>query len=69
MTPALELLRAVGEFEEHPFGGASIDLHGTALTEETLAACKASDAVLSETQVERVAEALGSILRDRAICR
>src|SRR5690349_13386956 len=48
MAPALELLRAVGEFEfeEHAFGGASIDLHGTALTDETLAACKAADAVL-----------------------
>jgi 3-isopropylmalate dehydrogenase len=48
LAPALEVLRAVGdfEFESHPFGGAAIDMHGTALTEETLAACKASDAVL-----------------------
>jgi len=48
MAPALELLNAVGEFEfeEHAFGGASIDLHGTALTDETLAACKRADAVL-----------------------
>jgi 3-isopropylmalate dehydrogenase len=48
MSPALEVLRAVGEFEfdEHPFGGASIDLHGAALTDETLAACRAADAVL-----------------------
>src|SRR5436309_3527042 len=51
MAPALELLRAVGgdtefEFEEYPFGGASIDAHGTALTDETLAACRAADAVL-----------------------
>lgn len=48
MAPALEVLDAVGEFEyeEHPFGGASIDLHGTALTDETLDACKRSDAVL-----------------------
>ncbi len=48
MAPALELLRALGEFEfeEHPFGGASIDLHGAALTDETLAACKRADAVL-----------------------
>jgi 3-isopropylmalate dehydrogenase len=47
-APALEVLRAVGEFEfeEHAFGGASIDAHGTALTDETLAACRASDAVL-----------------------
>jgi 3-isopropylmalate dehydrogenase len=33
-------------YSEHPIGGCSIDLHGTALTEETLAACKAADAVL-----------------------
>src|ERR1700689_2666602 len=48
MAPALELLRAVGEFEfeEHLFGGAAIDAHGTALTEETLAACRRADAVL-----------------------
>jgi 3-isopropylmalate dehydrogenase len=48
MTPALELLNTVGEFEfeEHLFGGASIDAHGTALTEEVLAACRQSDAVL-----------------------
>lgn len=48
MVPAVELLERLGdfEFEEHPFGGASIDLHGTALTDETLAACKAADAVL-----------------------
>jgi 3-isopropylmalate dehydrogenase len=48
MAPALELLRAVGEFEfeEHVFGGASIDAHGTALTDEVLEACRRSDAVL-----------------------
>jgi 3-isopropylmalate dehydrogenase len=48
MAPTLELLRALGdfEFEEHPFGGASIDAHGVALTDEVLAACKRSDAVL-----------------------
>jgi 3-isopropylmalate dehydrogenase len=48
MAPALELLAAVGEFEfeEHVFGGASIDAHGTALTDEVLAACRSSDAVL-----------------------
>jgi 3-isopropylmalate dehydrogenase len=34
------------ETEEHVFGGASIDAHGTALTDETLAACRAADAVL-----------------------
>jgi 3-isopropylmalate dehydrogenase len=48
MVPTLELLRALGdfEFEEHVFGGASIDAHGVALTDETLAACKGADAVL-----------------------
>ena len=48
MAPTLELLSRLGdfEFEEHPFGGASIDLHGTALTDETLAACRGADAVL-----------------------
>ncbi len=45
---AVELLGRVGgvETEEHVFGGASIDAHGTALTDETLAACRAADAVL-----------------------
>jgi 3-isopropylmalate dehydrogenase len=48
MAPTLELLGRLGsfEFEEHPFGGASIDLHGVALTEQTLAAARAADAVL-----------------------
>jgi 3-isopropylmalate dehydrogenase len=48
LAPTLEMLRALGEFEfeEHPFGGAAIDLHGAALTDETLAACKRADAVL-----------------------
>jgi 3-isopropylmalate dehydrogenase len=48
MAPALEVLRAVGsfEFEEHTFGGAAIDAHGAALTDETLAACRKADAVL-----------------------
>ena len=32
--------------EEHLVGGASIDAHGTALTDATLAACKTSRAVL-----------------------
>ena len=43
------MLAAVGaefEYEEHLFGGAAIDAHGTALTDETLAACRAADAVL-----------------------
>ena len=34
------------ELEEHLFGGASIDAHGTALTDEVLAACRGADAVL-----------------------
>jgi 3-isopropylmalate dehydrogenase len=49
IAPAIEVLRAVGaefDYEEHLFGGASIDAHGVALTDETLAACAASDAVL-----------------------
>jgi 3-isopropylmalate dehydrogenase len=49
IAPAVQVLGAVGadfEFEEHLFGGASIDAHGTALTDETLAACRAADAVL-----------------------
>ncbi len=52
MAPALEVLRAVGavgadfDYEERGFGGASIDTSQTALTEETLAACRAADAVL-----------------------
>ena len=45
---ALEVLSRLGDFAfaEHPFGGASIDAYGTALTDETLAACRAADAVL-----------------------
>src|SRR5436305_2034158 len=46
---ALQVLRAVDpelEFEERPFGGASIDVHGTALTDEVLEACRQADAVL-----------------------
>jgi 3-isopropylmalate dehydrogenase len=49
LASALEVLRAVAgdlEYEEHPFGGTSIDAHGTALTDETLAACQSADAVL-----------------------
>jgi 3-isopropylmalate dehydrogenase len=48
--PAVEVLNRVapGElsFEERLFGGASIDAHGTALTDELLADCGAADAVL-----------------------
>jgi 3-isopropylmalate dehydrogenase len=48
LGPAVEVLQAVGdfEFEEHVFGGASIDAHGTSLTDEVLGACSRSDAVL-----------------------
>src|SRR3954466_4038982 len=47
-APALELLHTLGDFEfsEHLFGGASIDAHGTALTDEVLEACRAADGVL-----------------------
>ena len=40
--PTLELLSRLGDFAfaEYPFGGASIDAHGTPLTDETLAACR-----------------------------
>ena len=45
---ARELLAALGdvEIEEELVGGASIDAHGTALTDDVLAACRAADAVL-----------------------
>ena len=45
---ATRVLDAVGDFsyDEHPFGGASIDAHGAALTDATLAACRGADAVL-----------------------
>jgi 3-isopropylmalate dehydrogenase len=50
IAPAVEVLRAVAdgefEFEEHLVGGASIDAHGTALTDETLEACRRADGVL-----------------------
>jgi 3-isopropylmalate dehydrogenase len=47
-APTLDVLTRLGDFAfaEHPFGGASIDAHGTALTDETLAACREADAVL-----------------------
>jgi 3-isopropylmalate dehydrogenase len=47
-APTLEVLSRLGDFAfaEYPFGGASIDAHGTALTDETLAACRRADAVL-----------------------
>jgi 3-isopropylmalate dehydrogenase len=48
LAAARRVLDAVGEFtyEEHLFGGASIDEHGTPLTDETLDACRRADAVL-----------------------
>src|SRR5204862_7481440 len=48
MAAALEVLRAVGdfEFEAHVFGGASIDAHGTPLTDDVLSACAGAAAVL-----------------------
>ena len=48
MEAAKQLLAAVGDFEteEHLVGGASIDAHGTPLTDEVLEACRSADAVL-----------------------
>jgi len=50
---AVRLLRVVAERGRHEFqfcerlmGGCSIDAHGTALTDEVLAECRAADAVL-----------------------
>jgi 3-isopropylmalate dehydrogenase len=47
-APTLEILDRLGDFSftELPFGGASIDAHGVALTDEVLAECRASDSVL-----------------------
>ena len=47
-SAAVELLDRLGDFEfdERPIGGASIDAHGTALTDEVLDACRSADAVL-----------------------
>jgi 3-isopropylmalate dehydrogenase len=48
VAASVRLLDAVGDFTvtEHVVGGASIDAHGTALTDEVLEACRGSDAVL-----------------------
>ena len=48
LQAALQVLDQVGSFqyEEHLLGGAAIDAHGTALPDETLAACKSADSVL-----------------------
>jgi 3-isopropylmalate dehydrogenase len=45
---AAQLLGAIGDFDlaEQVVGGASIDAHGTALTDEVLDECRAADAVL-----------------------
>src|SRR5918998_820123 len=48
MAAATRVLSELGEFEldERLVGGASIDAHGTALTDEVLEACRGADAVL-----------------------
>jgi 3-isopropylmalate dehydrogenase len=50
LAPTIEVLDRLvpGEltYEEQVFGGASIDAHGTALTDDTLEACRGADAVL-----------------------
>jgi 3-isopropylmalate dehydrogenase len=48
MAAAVRVLDGLGEFEldERLMGGASIDAHGAALTDEVLDACRAADAVL-----------------------
>jgi 3-isopropylmalate dehydrogenase len=48
MDAARQVLARIGEFdlEEHLVGGASIDAHGTALTDDVLEACRVADAVL-----------------------
>jgi 3-isopropylmalate dehydrogenase len=47
-APTLEVLSELDDFEfaEFEFGGASIDAYGTPLTDDTLDACRAADAVL-----------------------
>src|ERR671916_2466149 len=48
MAAATQVLAELGEFEldERLVGGASIDAHGTALTDEVLESCRNCDAVL-----------------------
>jgi 3-isopropylmalate dehydrogenase len=49
LAAALEILAAVApdlSYDEHVVGGAAIDATGTALPDETLSACRQSDAVL-----------------------
>jgi 3-isopropylmalate dehydrogenase len=52
-TEAVKVLRAIGkkfghrfEFSDAPVGGASLDLTGVPLPEETIKLCRASDAIL-----------------------
>jgi 3-isopropylmalate dehydrogenase len=45
-TQVVDAVASGFEYTEHAFGGASIDAHGTALTDETLDACRRADAVL-----------------------
>src|SRR6187200_2866245 len=48
VSASRRLLESLGEFEfsEALMGGYSIDAHGTALTDDVLAACRGADAVL-----------------------
>jgi 3-isopropylmalate dehydrogenase len=49
IEPAVQVLQKLApdlEYEQHPFGGASIDAHGVALTDSVLEACRSADAVL-----------------------
>ncbi len=48
MDAAIQVLRELGEFEfdERLIGGASIDAHGTALTDDVVDACRGADAIL-----------------------
>jgi 3-isopropylmalate dehydrogenase len=49
LAASLRVLEAVAPdlgYEEHRFGGASIDAQGVAVSDETLDACRAADAVL-----------------------
>src|SRR6478609_9619472 len=75
---AVVILNAVATdltYEEHQVGGAGIDEYGVAMTEETMAACKAADAVLlgavggpkwdtNETGVVRAEDALFRLRAD-----
>jgi 3-isopropylmalate dehydrogenase len=48
VAATVRVLDSVGDFalDEQPIGGASIDVHGTALTDAVLDSCRAADAVL-----------------------